>query len=169
MFICFTPFCINAPCHFTPLLNLCLFIFGLTSVRWLCSVVPNPYNNRNMIFICAFFIYAQLFRSANRHQTRAACVRECRGMYWYLMLLDLFLACNVCCHKLVILSFCSGKRLLVLKSLWSTRSWQMLKGQAWTRFQTAVSHCGGHQPLIEPTCMLVSRYCIHQALQCEML
>jgi hypothetical protein len=29
-------FCSNTPCRYTPLLNLCLLIFGVMSVVWLC-------------------------------------------------------------------------------------------------------------------------------------
>ena len=34
----FTPFCCNAPCHFTPLLNLRFHIFGLTPFGWMHSI-----------------------------------------------------------------------------------------------------------------------------------
>ena len=33
--VCFTRFCFNAPCQFTPLLNLRSFILGLTPFGWL--------------------------------------------------------------------------------------------------------------------------------------
>jgi hypothetical protein len=40
---CFTPFCFNAPCQFTPLLNLRSLIFGLTLLGWLHSITLTPY------------------------------------------------------------------------------------------------------------------------------
>ena len=39
---CFMPFCCNALCQFTPLLNLCCLIFSLMPFCWLYSVVMNP-------------------------------------------------------------------------------------------------------------------------------
>ena len=40
---CFTPFCLNASCKFTPLLNLRFLIFGLTPVGSLHSITPNSF------------------------------------------------------------------------------------------------------------------------------
>jgi len=39
----FTPFYFNTPCQFTPFLNLCSLIFGLTPFGWLCSITLIAY------------------------------------------------------------------------------------------------------------------------------
>jgi len=37
--------CSNTPCHYTPLLNLCLLIFGVMSFGWLCWILqPSTYS-----------------------------------------------------------------------------------------------------------------------------
>jgi hypothetical protein len=43
MCIWFVPFCSNALCQPTPLLNLCTIIFGLTPLGWLFSVMLTPH------------------------------------------------------------------------------------------------------------------------------
>jgi len=40
---CFSHFCPNAPCKYTPLLNFCSLIFSLTPFGWLSSITPIPY------------------------------------------------------------------------------------------------------------------------------
>jgi hypothetical protein len=51
---CFMPFCFNTACQYTPLLNVCPLIFGLTYFGWLCSVMLSPtysiISYRNMVF-----------------------------------------------------------------------------------------------------------------------
>jgi hypothetical protein len=39
---CFTPFCFNALCHYTPLLNIRPLVFGLRPFGWLRSVTLTP-------------------------------------------------------------------------------------------------------------------------------
>jgi hypothetical protein len=57
---CFTPFCCNAPCHFTQLLNLRSYIFGLTPFGWMHSITLTSF------FIYAFLICTHLFGNATR-------------------------------------------------------------------------------------------------------
>jgi hypothetical protein len=66
---CFTYFCFNAPCLYTPLLNLRLLIFDLTPFVWLRSIKlsPNyliiPYGN--IVFYLALFDVCPLFMEHN--------------------------------------------------------------------------------------------------------
>ena len=46
---CFTLVCLNAPCHFTPLLNIRPLIFGLTLFGWFISIYLSL-SYRNIIF-----------------------------------------------------------------------------------------------------------------------
>jgi hypothetical protein len=56
-------FSFNAPCQFTPLLNLRYVIFGLTPFGWLCSVSRLLISKGNIIFDLRPLFF---FRNANR-------------------------------------------------------------------------------------------------------
>ena len=62
----------NVSCQFTPLLNLCSLIFGLTPFDWLCSIITVPlFLTRISILIHAFLIYVHFFKKTTRAQNKA--------------------------------------------------------------------------------------------------
>jgi hypothetical protein len=66
-FTCFTPFSFNAPCQFTPLLNLRSLVFGLKPFGSLRSVTVTPY--------LSFSIYA--LYNTNSSQIKCALITGC--------------------------------------------------------------------------------------------
>ena len=67
---CFTPFCLNTPCQFTPLLNLHPLNFGLMPFGWPRSIKLTAYFWQEYYFLFMLtFPGIQLW-----HKTRARCI-----------------------------------------------------------------------------------------------
>lgn len=75
---CFTPFCFNAPCYYTLLLNLRPLVFGLKSYGWLrCITLIPAYSTvsyRNRIYDLRLFIYTLFQEHSYRVKQGLLCV-----------------------------------------------------------------------------------------------
>jgi len=65
--VCFTPHLLHAillycPLRYTPFLNLCPLIFGLTPFDWLCCVLLAPTHSIISYWNNISFIYAHFFQ-----------------------------------------------------------------------------------------------------------
>jgi hypothetical protein len=70
--VCFTPFCFNVPCQFTPLLNLCSFIFGVAPFGLLCSIMLTPYFWWEYCFWFISFLFMPTFSRTQLDHTRSS-------------------------------------------------------------------------------------------------
>ena len=73
-------FAFNAPCQFTPLLNLFPLIVGLMLSGWLPSITLTPHSQQKYRFwVAPFFLYAHFFRNVTRAQKGLIVLRECKA------------------------------------------------------------------------------------------